>query len=112
MLSFTTLDGAWNPNWGKAPLVRPFRLEGDSLVISGAPGRDPVTGDEVAYRMEFRKVKAASASGPDIALPDEMLRIAEHIMQAKTGDFDPALEDRSDGARRDSADREARDADC
>ena len=32
---------------------------------------------------------------PDIALPDEMLRIAEHIMQAKTGDFDPALlEDR------------------
>ena len=32
---------------------------------------------------------------PDIALPEEMLRIAEHIMQAKTGDFDPALlEDR------------------
>ena len=32
---------------------------------------------------------------PDIALPDEMLQIAEHIMQAKTGDFDPAiLEDR------------------
>ena len=32
---------------------------------------------------------------PDIALPDEMLQIAEHIMQTKTGDFDPAvLEDR------------------
>ena len=27
----------------------------------------------------------------DIALPDEMLRIAEHIMQAKTADFDPAI---------------------
>ncbi len=32
---------------------------------------------------------------PEIALPDEMLQIAEHIMQVKTGDFDPAiLEDR------------------
>ena len=32
---------------------------------------------------------------PEIELPDEMLQIAEHIMQAKTADFDPAiLEDR------------------
>ena len=50
-----TVDGSWNPNWGKTPLVRPFKLEGDSLVISGAPGRDPITGEEVVYRMEFRK---------------------------------------------------------
>lgn len=50
------VDGSWNPAWGKAPLVRPFQLDGDSLVISGAPGRDPATGEEVVYRMEFRKV--------------------------------------------------------
>jgi non-homologous end joining protein Ku len=32
---------------------------------------------------------------PDIALPEEMLDIAEHIMQAKKADFDPSmLEDR------------------
>jgi DNA end-binding protein Ku len=32
---------------------------------------------------------------PDITLPDEMLRVAEHILETKTADFDPAyLEDR------------------
>ena len=35
---------------------RPFTLEGDRLVISGAPGVDPATGEGVIYRMEFRKV--------------------------------------------------------
>lgn len=50
------VDGAWNPVWGQTPLIRPFKLAGDVLVISGAPGRDPVTGEEVVYRMEFRKV--------------------------------------------------------
>lgn len=50
------VDGSWNPAWGKTPLVRPFKRDGDSLVISGAPGRDPATGEEVIYRMEFRKV--------------------------------------------------------
>lgn len=49
------VDGAWNPNWG-GDLSRPFTLEGDRLVISGAPGRDPATGEEVVYRMVFRKV--------------------------------------------------------
>jgi hypothetical protein len=52
------VDGSWNPAWGKLPLIRPFQLDGDSLVISGAPGKDPVTGEEVVYRMEFRKVPA------------------------------------------------------
>jgi hypothetical protein len=51
-----TVDGSWNPAWGKTPLIRPFKLDGDRLVISGAPGWDPVTGEEVVYRMEFRKV--------------------------------------------------------
>jgi lipocalin-like protein len=51
------VDAAWNPEWGP-DLIRPFRLDGDRLVISGAPGKDPVTGEEVIYRMEFRKVRA------------------------------------------------------
>ncbi len=50
------VDGSWNPAWGKEPLVRPFQLSGDRLVIAGAPGRDPVTGEEVVYRMEFERV--------------------------------------------------------
>lgn len=49
------VEGAWNPNWA-GDVSRPFKLEGDRLVISGAPGVDPKTGDEVIYRMEFRKV--------------------------------------------------------
>lgn len=49
------VDGAWNPKW-RGDVVRPFTLEGDRLVISGAPGRDPRTSEEVIYRMEFRKV--------------------------------------------------------
>ncbi|GGF76493.1 hypothetical protein GCM10007301_40490 [Azorhizobium oxalatiphilum] len=51
-----TVDGSWNPLWGREPLIRPFTLDGDHLVISGAPGHDPVTGDEVVYRMEFERV--------------------------------------------------------
>jgi len=49
------VEGAWNPVW-QGLLSRPFTLAGDRLVISGAPGTDPVTGEEVVYRMEFRKV--------------------------------------------------------
>lgn len=51
------VDGAWNPNW-RGDLSRPFTLERDKLVISGAPGIDPKTGEEVVYRMEFTKVAA------------------------------------------------------
>lgn len=49
------VDGSWNPNW-QGDLSRPFSLEENRLVISGAPGIDPQTGEEVIYRMEFRKV--------------------------------------------------------
>ncbi|NDV99156.1 lipocalin-like domain-containing protein [Salipiger sp. PrR002] len=48
------VDGSWNPKWQGA-LERPFTLAGDRLVISGAPGTDPATGEEVIYRMEFTK---------------------------------------------------------
>ena len=49
------IEGAWNPNWA-GDVSRPFQLEGDRLIISGAPGIDPNTGEEVIFRMEFRKV--------------------------------------------------------
>lgn len=49
------VDGSWNPNW-QGDLSRPFTLKGDLLVISGAPGIDPASGEEVIYRMEFKKV--------------------------------------------------------
>ncbi len=50
------VDASWNPAWGISDLIRPYTLEGDTLVISGAPGKDPATDEEVVYRMEFRKV--------------------------------------------------------
>ncbi|GAU85494.1 lipocalin-like domain-containing protein [Bosea sp. BIWAKO-01] len=49
------VDAAWNPTW-QIDLIRPYTLVGDRLVISGAPGHDPATGEAVIYRMEFRKV--------------------------------------------------------
>lgn len=49
------VEGAWNPDW-EVDLSRPFAIEGDRLTISGAPGIDPSTGEEVVYRMEFRKL--------------------------------------------------------
>jgi|SRR5579872_2930050 hypothetical protein len=52
------VDAAWVPTWGP-DLVRPFTLDGDTLVISGAPGVDPSTGEAVVYRMEFRRVGAS-----------------------------------------------------
>lgn len=53
------VEGSWNPNW-HGELSRPFTLDGDRLVISGAPGRDPITGEEVVYRMEFTKVRGVA----------------------------------------------------
>jgi hypothetical protein len=51
------VEAAWNPNW-QVDLSRPFTLDGDRLIIAGAPGIDPATGEEVVYRMEFEKVAA------------------------------------------------------
>jgi Lipocalin-like domain len=49
------VDASWTPTWGPE-LVRPFTLKGDTLAISGAPGIDPVNGEEVIYRMEFQRL--------------------------------------------------------
>ncbi|MBB3319023.1 hypothetical protein FHT76_006382 [Rhizobium sp. BK176] len=50
------VDASWNPAWGVSDLIRPFSIDGNRLKISGAPGVDPKTGEEVVYELEFRKV--------------------------------------------------------
>jgi len=50
------VDASWNPAWGVSDLIRPFSIDGNRLVISGAPGVDPKNGEEVVYELEFRKV--------------------------------------------------------
>ncbi|MEK1893037.1 MAG: lipocalin-like domain-containing protein [Rhizobium sp.] len=50
------VDASWNPAWGVSDLIRPFSIDGKRLVISGAPGVDPTTGEEVIYELEFRKI--------------------------------------------------------
>ncbi|WOS66704.1 lipocalin-like domain-containing protein [Sinorhizobium fredii] len=54
------VDASWNPAWGLSDLIRPFSISGDRLLISDAPAIDPVTGEEVIYRVEFQKVEGAS----------------------------------------------------
>jgi hypothetical protein len=49
------VDVTCNPAW-IGDMQRPCKIEGESLVISDAPGTDPLTGAEVIYRMEFRRV--------------------------------------------------------
>jgi len=50
------VDASWNPAWGVSDLIRPFSIDGNRLIISGAPGVDPKNGEEVVYELEFRKV--------------------------------------------------------
>ena len=50
------VEAAWNPVW-QFDLIRPFTLDGDKLLISDAPGLDPVTGEEVVFQIEFRKLQ-------------------------------------------------------
>ena len=52
------VDASWNETWTGTDLVRFYSLEGDRLSLSGAPSRDPHTGREVIYRIEFRKAPA------------------------------------------------------
>jgi hypothetical protein len=51
------VDAAWNPAWAGTALTCPFTLDGDTLVISGASSKDPATGGDVIYRIEFTKFR-------------------------------------------------------
>jgi hypothetical protein len=48
------VDVTYNPAW-VGEMRRPYKIEGDTLIIREARGRDPITDDEVIYRMEFRR---------------------------------------------------------
>jgi len=54
-----------------------------------------IRGMTLRYAHEVRSEAEYFADIPSVELPDEMLRIAEHILETKRADFDPALlEDR------------------
>ena len=42
------------------------------------------------YPYEVRKEDEYFADIPDVKIPKEMLQLAEHIVETKAGDFDPA----------------------
>jgi DNA end-binding protein Ku len=59
------------------------------------PMGDGIRGTTLRYSHEIRHAADYFSGIPQLKLPDEMLRIAEHIVETKTSDFDPALlEDR------------------
>ena len=59
------------------------------------PMGNGLRGMTLRYAHEVRSEAEYFADIPQITLPDEMLRVAEHFLETKTADFDPAfLEDR------------------
>jgi DNA end-binding protein Ku len=70
-------------------------LQSRERPIALEPMGKGLRGVTLRYAHEVLSEAEYFAGIPDIALPDEMLQIAEHIMQVKTADFDSAiLEDR------------------
>jgi DNA end-binding protein Ku len=59
------------------------------------PMGDGIRGTTLRYSHEIRHAADYFSDIPELTLPDEMLRIAEHIIETKSSDFDPTfLEDR------------------
>ena len=49
------IDTSWNQTWTGTDQVRFYKIDGNVLTITGAPTKDPTTGQEVVYRIQFRK---------------------------------------------------------
>lgn len=49
------VDAAWTPAW-VSDLIRPFALGQETLTIGGAPSTDPRTGEDVLYRLVFKRL--------------------------------------------------------
>jgi Ku protein len=59
------------------------------------PMGNGIRGITLRYSHEVRDEASYFAEIPNLTLPDEMLRVAQHIVETKMSDFDPAfLEDR------------------
>ncbi|HEX2136452.1 MAG TPA: lipocalin-like domain-containing protein [Microvirga sp.] len=54
------VDASWNQAWTGTDQVRFYKLDGDRLSLTGAPARDPHTGQDVVYRIEFQKLSPAA----------------------------------------------------
>jgi hypothetical protein len=62
------IDASWNQAWTGTDQVRFYDLDGDVLTITGAPAKDPHTGQEVVHRIQFRKLATKlKAPGADAA---------------------------------------------
>jgi DNA end-binding protein Ku len=59
-------------------------------VIALEPHGKGLLGTTLHYPYEVRKSEEYFDEIPDIKVSDEMLKLAEHILQTKTGDFDPS----------------------
>ena len=52
------VDASWNQTWTGTDQVRFYKLDGNTLTISGAPAPDPYTGRQVIHRIVFQKLEA------------------------------------------------------
>jgi DNA end-binding protein Ku len=59
-------------------------------VIALEPYEKGLLGTTLRYAYEVRSAEAYFSELPDLATAPEMLTLAEHILESKTGDFDPA----------------------
>ena len=59
-------------------------------VIALEPHGKGLMGTTLLYPYEVRKADEYFEGIPDVKVPDEMLKLAEHILETKAGDFDPA----------------------
>jgi DNA end-binding protein Ku len=59
-------------------------------VIAVEPHGKGLLGTTLHYPYEVRKAEEYFEDIPDVKLPDEMLKLAEHILETKRADFDPS----------------------
>jgi hypothetical protein len=51
-------DASWNQTWTGTDQVRFYKLDGNTLTISGAPAPDPYTGRPIIHRIVFQKLES------------------------------------------------------
>jgi DNA end-binding protein Ku len=59
-------------------------------VIALEPLGKGLLGTTLRYGYEVRKAEEYFEEIPDLKVPNEMLKLAEHILETKSGDFDPS----------------------
>ena len=65
-------------------------LYGRERILMIEPRHDGLIGTTLHYQYEVRNDKAYFDSVPDLKIPAEMLKLAEHIIDTKRGAFDPS----------------------